>query len=394
MSGALLDPSQAPFLELEPLVGTPLGRRLSVLQSNGERAVALGSTVIHLYDATDRAAEAAAIALLARAHVATDTDLANAFHVHRNTVGRLERRLQETGMAGVVPAKRGPKGPHKVTPAVMEIVRECSHLGCVKLARQVEQRTGVRLHVSRVSQLLRQVRAATPAQEALLPEPEAEPEPAMPEAGESREPPVLPAPALPGEEPAVVLPEQARGRYMGAALYYPALESLGLLEAAATCFRLPKSDLFGVRAVTLTLFFLSLFSKTTLEAAKNFRIGLYAADTDWQPIGAPLLDSGDISAASTGVKTYTPATPVFLARGRYVSVLATDATGTAVWRVAIGYVPGAAFGTGLGSTAALSELRATRTYAAFPTPGQQWSVSANGNANGNHYAVFFRVLTP
>ena len=260
MNSALVGSPQTPSLELDPLLGTPLGPHLCVLESNGQRAFALGSTVIHVFDAKDRAAESAAIALLARAHVATDIELAKAFGIHRNTVGRLERRLLETGMAGVVPAKRGPKGPHKVTPAVMAVLRECSHLGSVKLARTVEERTGVHLTVSRVGQILRQVRAEAPAQQG-LPEPEPAPVRA-PEDVESAEPPVLPAPAagdssemslLPATEPAVVLPEQARGRYLGAALYYPALESLGLLEVAATCFRLPRSDLFGVRAVTLTL---------------------------------------------------------------------------------------------------------------------------------------------
>src|SRR3970282_709134 len=60
-------------------------------------------------------------------------------------------------------------------------------------------------------------------------------------------------------------------RYMGAALYYPALRALGLLDAAAACFRLPGSQVFGVRAVMLTLFFLSLLSKSTVEAAKHLR---------------------------------------------------------------------------------------------------------------------------
>jgi len=58
---------------------------------------------------------------------------------------------------------------------------------------------------------------------------------------------------------------------MGAALYYPALQALGLLEAAASCFRLAGAERFGVRAVMLTLFFLNLFSKTTVEAAKHLR---------------------------------------------------------------------------------------------------------------------------
>jgi hypothetical protein len=40
---------------------------------------------------------------------------------------------------------------------------------------------------------------------------------------------------------------------------------------ALACFRLPGAACFGVRAVVLTLFFLSLLSKTTLEAAKHLR---------------------------------------------------------------------------------------------------------------------------
>ncbi len=50
----------------------------------------------------------------------------------------------------------------------------------------------------------------------------------------------------------VILPERSRGNRMGAALCYPALDVLGLLEAAGRCFRLPNSELFGVRAVTST----------------------------------------------------------------------------------------------------------------------------------------------
>ena len=212
------------------------------------------------------------MALLARARVATDIELAEAFGCHRNTVARLKRRLEEGGMAGVVPAKPGPKGPHKVTPAVMEVVRELSHLGCVKLTREIEQRTGVRLHWTYVSRLLRQVRGERAAQGVLVqevmpePGPTAPPEPEVAVAAEAGT-----AAQVEPKEPLVVLPEQTRGRYMGAALYYPALQTLGLLEAAASCFRLAGAERFGVRAVTLTLFFLSVLSKTTVEAAKHLR---------------------------------------------------------------------------------------------------------------------------
>ena len=274
MDTVLVPATQLPLIELNPALGIPLGRRLLVLESNGQRAIFVGGMAIHVYDARDRGAEAAAIALLAHARVAPDVALAEAFGVHRNTVGRLERRLEEAGMAGVVPAKPGPKGPHKVTPAVRAVIQELAHLGSVRLVRAIEQRTGVRLSAQHVRALRQQARAAA-VPPALWSEPTAA------EDAEPREPePVAalatvaaaPAPPAPeAAEPPVALPEQTRGRYMGAALYYPALQALGLLEAAASCFRLAGAERFGVRAVALTLFFLSLFSKTTVEAAKHLR---------------------------------------------------------------------------------------------------------------------------
>jgi len=273
------------LVEVEPHLGTPLGRRLLVLNSNGQRAILLGGIVVYVYDAGDRAAEAAAIASLARARVATHVELAAAFGCHRNTVGRLEQRFEQGGMGGVVPAKRGPKGPRKVTPAALMVVRELSHLGCVKVARAVEQRTGVCLTPKHVNELLHRVRAEAAQQSRLLEGEATASGPLMggqevlPEQKGEREPESKPAAATPAlaepagetEEPPVALPQQARGRYVGAALYYPALEALGLVEAALACFRLPGAARFGVRAVMLTVFFLSLFSKTTLEAAKHLR---------------------------------------------------------------------------------------------------------------------------
>ncbi|MFH1087923.1 MAG: transposase [Chloroflexota bacterium] len=258
-----------------------------MLESSGQRAVFMDGTAVHVYDTGDRAAEAAAIALLARARVAPHVELARAFGCHRNTIGRLEQRFEQDGMGGVVPTKRGPKGPRKVTPAVLEVVRELASLGCVKVSRAVEQRTGVCITPKHVNELLHRVRAEA-AQQGRLPEEEA-PVPLMStrqvvvpeqeggrgtvaessaEAGQY----VATTPAteqVEVQEPEAQVPKHVRGRYLGAALYYPALQALGLLEAAASCFRLPDAAKFGVRAVMLTLFFLSLFGKTTLESAKH-----------------------------------------------------------------------------------------------------------------------------
>ena len=276
MDNTSLTVSKPTLIELQPQLGTPIGKRLRLLHSDGQCAIFLGDTAIHLYDSQDSGAQAAVIALLARARAATDIELAETFGCHRNTVGRLERRLEQAGIAGVVSLKRGPKRPRKVTPAVKEVIRELSHLGSLKVTRSIEQRTGVRLNRTYVSSLLKQVRAAEqpglwreskPASVAGS-EPEADGE--GPSAVE--ESVVGQEPVLEIGEPLVALPEEPRRcRYLGAALYYPALQALGLLEAAASCFRLPGAAKFGVRAVMLTLFFLSLFSKTTLEAAKHLR---------------------------------------------------------------------------------------------------------------------------
>ena len=65
MDTVLLPATQLPLIELNPALGIPLGQRLLVFESNGQRAVFVGGMAIHVYDARDRGAEAAAIALLA-----------------------------------------------------------------------------------------------------------------------------------------------------------------------------------------------------------------------------------------------------------------------------------------------------------------------------------------
>jgi hypothetical protein len=284
VSDAALEPSQPALLPLPAQPGTPFGRGLRLLSSGHQRAVFLGHTPIHLWDASEPLTEAVSIAILGRAKVASNIELAQAFGCHRNRVGRLVGRSTRQGLAAVIPAKRGPKGPSKVTPQVMAAIESVPELGHAATARVVAERTGVSLSAERV----RQLRLLRPSEQRLLPlvaHPDDRARPAL-DTTSARRPVAASAlgaatpevtneqpveTVVPALEPPVVLPEQARARYLGAALYYPALEALGLLKAASACFRLPNADVFGVRAVTLTLFFLALLSKTTVEAAKQLR---------------------------------------------------------------------------------------------------------------------------
>lgn len=130
---------------------------------------------------------------------------------------------------------------------------------------------------------------------------------------------------------------------------------------------------------------------TTLDAGDNVRLGLYRADTDWQPVGPPLADSGDISTATTGLKTYTPTTPVYLARGRYLTVI--NQSGIADFQGMVAGAPGTAAIEPTAMNQNSIRWRVGRAHAAFPTPGTAWTTVTSASNNPIHL-IAFRVLTP
>lgn len=134
-----------------------------------------------------------------------------------------------------------------------------------------------------------------------------------------------------------------------------------------------------------------LASEVTTSGGGNMRIGIYAMDTDWQPVGAPLADSGDI-AVTQAVKTYTPGTPLYLPRGRYAGVLNHSASSS--FRSANGgSFAGTSVGTSIGTTLCINQASVARAYAAFPTPGTAWDTVNNSNAPMIH-PVFYRISSP
>ena len=302
---------QPALLEVAGPTGIPIGRRLLLVEDDSQRAVFLGTVALHLYDIGDADAERVCIAMLSRAGLAFDVEIAEAFGCHRNTVGRLARQLAEEGLAGVVAAKRGPKGRHKVTGEVQAVIDEhAGQLGPAALARLVAERTGVvlsREHVRRLSQAAR-LAEGEPVQVELdttEPDPELEPcgevaeddetaaddegdGPDGPDEGDEGGESTGPAEAgCDGEvdaseegasfDPPATLPDEVSGSYIGLALFYPAVAALGLVEIARQVFTLPRSVRFGVRAVALTLLFLTLLGRPTVESAKHLRRASFGA---------------------------------------------------------------------------------------------------------------------
>lgn len=75
------------------------------------------------------------------------------------------------------------------------------------------------------------------------------------------------------------------------------------------------------------------FGVSGTVAETTARIGLWAATSGWQGSGAPLIESGDISTATAGYKTYTPGSAVTGNAGNYL--LGVCATGAITLRGAL-----------------------------------------------------------
>ena len=282
-----LDDSDARLFELPALPGAPIGKHLRLIDVGERRIVLCGTAAVHTFERADRAGESLCVAMLSVAGVASDVEIGAAFGMHRNTVARHARRLAEGGVAAVVPAKRGPKGPSKTTPKVLALIdRHAGEMNATELRDLIGERIGVVLSASHVGNLAAAARRLS--QPALAPPIEGDDategdddDRALEgdrEAAEDHDDVGVVEDVGGGDDgddlafdPPVSLPRTVRGRYMGLALYYPALAAVGLVEVAREVFRLPRSERFGVRATTLCLFFMTILSKTTLEAAKHLR---------------------------------------------------------------------------------------------------------------------------
>jgi transposase-like protein len=78
------------------------------------------------------------------------TDAAKAFGVSRATFYQARTDFQAAGLPGLVPEKRGPRGAHKLTPTVLDFVRQQRAgdpaLTADALAARIRSRWGVQVH--------------------------------------------------------------------------------------------------------------------------------------------------------------------------------------------------------------------------------------------------------
>jgi transposase len=94
------------------------------------------------------------------------TEVAALFGVSRQTVYNVTRAYDDEGLAGLVPAKSGPRDGFKCTTEIVDYLLRClrrdATLAATELARKVESRFGVALHPNTIRYALAKRRPQTP----------------------------------------------------------------------------------------------------------------------------------------------------------------------------------------------------------------------------------------
>ena len=258
----LLPPGAA---EIAPGVGLLTGDEGGLVTVHGLATFA--------WDAGDEAGRRLATVQLVRLRAASQGQVAGAFGVDPGTIWRWDQALAAGGVAGLVPARRGPKEASKLTAELVERIAGLDAAGAT--LREIAAVTGVstfsvRNARGRVAPGGRPAAGAAGASAgrdagdgdagqgavAVLPDP-------VPRDAER----VLARCGLLGEGAAPVFTPGARYPLAGLLLALPALEGTGLPEAAREVYGRLRDGCCGLTATLLTLVFLALAGEPQAEGA-------------------------------------------------------------------------------------------------------------------------------
>jgi hypothetical protein len=123
----------------------------------------------------------------------------------------------------------------------------------------------------------------------------------------------------------------------------------------------------------------------------TLRFGIYNGDTTTVVPTTLVVDSGDISAATIGVKTFTPASPITLTPGLYFTAFSTSsATAHGIRSLTTTNFAQVIGLTSAGGTSLGTYINGTRAaYGALPSNAS--SLTALNPTIGNIYALFHRI---
>jgi Helix-turn-helix domain len=246
-----------------------------VTGDDGGGLVSVHGLATFAWDGGDEAGRRLAAVQLVRLRAVSQVQAAAAFGVDPVTVWRWDQALAAGGVAGLVPARRGPKGASKLTPELAERIAGLDAAGAT--LGEIAAATGVSTFSVR-NALGRVGSGGRPAAGA------AEDSGGLDagdddDAGQGAVVPVLPDPVprdgeralarwgLLGEGAVPVFTAGARYPLAGLLLALPALEDTGLLDAARQVYGRLKDGFYGLTATLLTLVFLALAGEPRAEGA-------------------------------------------------------------------------------------------------------------------------------
>jgi len=297
MVAAMLTQVPLPWL---PADAEEIAPGVGVVTGGGSGVVWVHGLATFAWDRGDEAARRLAAVQLVRLRAATQRQVAVAFETDPVTVWRWDRALRADGVAGLVPARKGPRAPWKLTPELAGRIAELAAAG--KKLAVIAAECGVSVFTVRTALgrvPARRAEDPAPAGEAPGEAPAGqEPaacEPAAPAAGgpaAEDEPgggadllPVLPDPVareparalarfgLLGEGAVPVFTPGARYPLAGLLLVLPALEESGLLACARKVYGRLRNGFYGLEAMLVMGVFQALLREPRAEGATRIDPG-------------------------------------------------------------------------------------------------------------------------
>jgi len=258
-------------IEIAPGIGVVLG-------GDGAGTAWVHGMATYAWGAGDWACRKLAAVQLAELTGADKKDIAAAFGTDAATFWRWRQAYAGQGLAGLLPGKRGPKGPSKLTPRVTARIRELAGGGLPQagIARQCGvSEFAVRSALGRVG--IRKAAAGQPDGGGEAGAGSAWAQDMLP--GETEVLPVLPDPAprdgeralarfaLLGEGAVPVFTPGAKIPLAGLLLALPALAGTGLLASARAVYGRLRDGFYGLETVLVLLVFLALLREPRAEGA-------------------------------------------------------------------------------------------------------------------------------
>ncbi|TWP31995.1 putative transposase [Leekyejoonella antrihumi] len=288
-----------PVLPLLPAEARPIGPIAGLVTTGEGSVVFVAGQASFAFAAGDETARRLAAVQLVTTKIASQAAVAAAFGVAAVTVWRWQAEFAADGVSGLISAKKGPKGPSKLTGRLAARIRDLDEQGLTlaEISRQAGVSTAtVRVALGRVNTS----HTADTTCDETTPD-DTEPEVADDESafGDGLDDggldggddqlgqgqlvlPVLPAPiprtgerrlartGLLTEAPVVFTPG-AHLPLAGLLLVLPALELTGLLAAFESVFGRLRNGFYGLRSLLLTMVFLALLRDPRAEGATRIR---------------------------------------------------------------------------------------------------------------------------